>query len=137
MWLGKIAADEGNFVEAKKQLALAEGYDPDSAEPYVILAKALLKTEPAAATAALEKAAQLEVMDASIPKALVELYAKDERWADVVRTARLSQFIAPYDVDVHIQLARALYATGKPAEAQAPRSSSGSSARRAMSRRRR
>src|SRR6185312_12702370 len=119
LWLGKIAADEGNLVEAKKQLALAEGYDPDSAEPYVILAKATLKAEPATAVAALEKAAQLEVMDSSIPKTLVEIYAKDERWADVVRTARLSQFIDPYDIDVHAQLARALYATGKPAEAKA------------------
>ena len=41
LWLGKIAVDEGNLAEAKTQLALAKGFDPDSAEPYALLAKAL------------------------------------------------------------------------------------------------
>src|SRR6185312_6895663 len=67
LWLGKIAADEGDLPEAQKQLALAKKYDPDSAEPYVLLAKALLKTQPDAAAAELETAAKLEVMDSSIP----------------------------------------------------------------------
>ncbi|HEX9103861.1 MAG TPA: hypothetical protein VF997_16735, partial [Polyangia bacterium] len=49
LWLGKIAVDDGDLVEAKKQLALAKAFDPDSAEPYVLLAKALLKREPDAA----------------------------------------------------------------------------------------
>ncbi|HEX6837428.1 MAG TPA: tetratricopeptide repeat protein, partial [Polyangia bacterium] len=118
LWLGKIACDEGDLVEAKKQLALAKQLDPDSAEPYALLAKALLKTQPDAAVAELEEAARLEVMDGSIPKALVEIYSKDKRWADVVRTARLSQFIDPYDVDVHAAAARALFALGRAPEAR-------------------
>lgn len=118
LWLGKIAADEGNFVEAKRQLALAEQFDPDSAEPHVILAKALLKSEPDTAVAELEQAAKLEVMDSSIPKALVEIYAKKQAWADVVRTARLSQLIDPYDVEVHDALARTLAALGHKDEAR-------------------
>jgi tetratricopeptide (TPR) repeat protein len=118
LWLGKIAVDEGNLDEAKKQLALAKQFDPESAEPYVLLAKALIKTDGDAAVAELEKAAELEVMDSSIPKALVEIYAKKQRWADVVRTARLSQMIDPYDVEVHGALARALLALGKKDEAK-------------------
>ena len=118
LWLGKIAVDEGNLDEAKKQLALAKGFDPDSAEPYVLLAKAMLKSDEEAALGELERAAQLEVMDGSIPKTLVEIYGKKQRWADVVRTARLSQFIDPYDVAVHTMLARALFALGKPAAAR-------------------
>lgn len=118
LWLGKIAADEGSFAEARKQLALAEQFDPDSAEPHVILAKALLKSEPDVAVAELEQAAKLEVMDSSIPKALVEIYAKKQAWADVVRTARLSQMIDPYDVEVHDALARALAALGHKDEAR-------------------
>ncbi|HEX9104945.1 MAG TPA: tetratricopeptide repeat protein, partial [Polyangia bacterium] len=82
------------------------------------LAKALLKREPDAAVRELEEAAKLEVMDGSIPKALVEIYAKDQRWADVVRTARLSQLIDPYDIDVHAALARALFALGRAPEAR-------------------
>ncbi len=119
LWLGRIAVDEGDLVEAKKQLALAKTFDPDSADPHVLLARALLKSEPDAAVAELEKAAELEVMDASIPKALVEIYAKDGRWSDLMRAARLSQFIDPYDIDVHLALARALYATGRTADGNA------------------
>jgi predicted Zn-dependent protease len=78
-----------------------------------------LKTDPNAAVRELESAAQLEVMDGSIPKTLVEIYAKTQRWTDVVRTARLSQFIDPYDVDVHAALAQALAALGRSAEARA------------------
>jgi tetratricopeptide (TPR) repeat protein len=118
LWLGKIAADEGDLPEAQKQLALAKKYDPDSAEPYVLLAKALLKTQPDAAAAELETAAKLEVMDSSIPKALVEIYTKKQAWADVVRTARLSQMIDPYDVEVHGAMARALLALGRKDEAR-------------------
>jgi hypothetical protein len=77
----------------------------------------LLKSEPNVAVAELEQAAKLEVMDASIPKALVEIYVKDKRWADVVRTARLAQFIDPYDVDVHAALEKALLALGRADEA--------------------
>ena len=66
----------------------------------------------------LEKAAELEVMDGSIPKALVEIYAKKQRWADVVRTARLSQFIDPYDFDVHAAMEKALTALGRRDEAR-------------------
>jgi Flp pilus assembly protein TadD len=116
--LGKIAADEGDLPEAQKQLALAKKYDPDSAEPYVLLAKALGKTQPDAAAAELEAAAKLEVMDSSIPKALVEIYTKKQAWADVVRTARLSQMIDPYDVEVHGAMARALLALGRKDEAR-------------------
>ncbi|MGZ3429168.1 MAG: tetratricopeptide repeat protein, partial [Polyangia bacterium] len=119
LWLGKLATDEGDLPEAKKQLALAKTFDPESAEPYVLLAKALMKSDVDAAAVELEKAAELEVMEASIPKTLVELYAKKQRWADVVRAARLSQFIDPYDVDVHSALAQALFALGRPAEARA------------------
>ncbi|MGZ3405349.1 MAG: tetratricopeptide repeat protein, partial [Polyangia bacterium] len=68
LWLGKIAVDENDLPEAKKQLELAKAFDPDSAEPYVLLAKALLKTDEPAALPELEKAAELEVMDASLPK---------------------------------------------------------------------
>ena len=118
LWLGKIAVDENNLDEAKKQLALAKQFDPESAEPYVLLAKALLKSEPDVAVAELEQAAKLEVMDSSIPKALVEIYAKRQAWADVVRTARLSQMIDPYDVEVHDALARALAALGHKDEAR-------------------
>src|SRR5262249_34109988 len=118
LWLGKIAADEGNLDEAKKQLALAKKFDPESAEPYVLMAKALFKSAGDAALAELEKAAELEVMDSSIPKALVEIYAKKQRWVEVVRTARLSQMIDPYDVDVHGALAHALQALGKKDEAK-------------------
>ena len=119
LWLGKIAVDEGDLAEAKTQLALAKKFDPDSADPYVLLAKALLKSDEDAAARELETAAELEVMDGSIPKTLVEIYARKRRWADVVRAARLSQFIDPYDVAVHTELARALYALGKPADARA------------------
>ncbi|HEY1586109.1 MAG TPA: hypothetical protein VGH63_10520, partial [Polyangia bacterium] len=118
LWLGKIAVDEGNLEEAKAQLALAKGFDPDSAEPYVLLAKALLKTDQDAAVRELEKAAELEVMDGSIPKALVEIYEKKQRWADVVRVARLSQFIDPYDFDVHASMEKALTALGRRDEAR-------------------
>jgi cellulose synthase operon protein C len=118
LWLGKIAVDENDLPEAKKQLALAKSFDPDSAEPYVLLAKALMKSDDAAALPELEKAAELEVMDASIPKALVELYAKKQRWADVVRTAKLSQMIDPYDVEVHDALERAYKALGRGDEAR-------------------
>ncbi|MGZ3406792.1 MAG: tetratricopeptide repeat protein, partial [Polyangia bacterium] len=118
LWLGKIAVDENDLPEAKKQLALAKAFDPDSAEPYVLLAKALLKTDEAAALPELEKAAELEVMDASLPKALVEIYAKKQRWADVVRTAKLSQMIDPYDVEVHDALERAYKALGRSDEAR-------------------
>ena len=118
LWLGKIAVDEGNLDEAKKQLALAKQYDPDSAEPYVLLAKALLKTDQDAALRELESAAQLEVMDGSIPKALVEIYEKKQRWADVVRTAKLSQLIDPYDFDVHAAMEKALTALGRRDEAR-------------------
>jgi len=118
LWLGRIAVDEGNLDEARKQLALAKQFDPESAEPYVLLAKALLKSDGDAAVAELEKAAELEVMDSSIPKALVEIYAKKQRWADVVRTAHLSQMIDPYDVEVHDALARALTALGMKDEAK-------------------
>jgi tetratricopeptide (TPR) repeat protein len=118
LWLGKIAVDEGDLDEAKKELALAKKLDPDSAEPYVLLGKALLASDETTALAELERAAELEVMDGSIPKTLVELYAKKGRWADVVRTARLSQLIDPYDVAVHTAMARALFALGKPADAR-------------------
>src|SRR5262249_53016055 len=59
LWLGKIAVDDGNVDEAKKQLALAKKYDPDSAEPYILLAKALMKTDEDATAVELEKAAEL------------------------------------------------------------------------------
>jgi tetratricopeptide (TPR) repeat protein len=117
--LGKVAAEEGDLVEAKKQLALAKKMDPDMADPYVVLAKALLKTDVNGALAELETAAQLEVMDGSIPKLLVEEYAKEQRWAELVHAARLSQFIDPYDVDVYQKLAVALMALGKHVEAKA------------------
>jgi len=84
----------------------------------VLLAKALLKSDHDAALRELETAAQLEVMDGSIPKALVEIYAKKERWADVVRTARLSQLIDPYDFDVHAAMEKALTALGRRDEAR-------------------
>ncbi|MCA1665791.1 MAG: hypothetical protein LC659_16235, partial [Myxococcales bacterium] len=92
--------------------------DPDSAEPYTLLAKALLKSDPDAAVHELEKAAELEVMDGSIPKALVELYEKKQRWADVVRAGRLSQLIDPYDVEVHAAMEKALTALGRGDEAR-------------------
>jgi tetratricopeptide (TPR) repeat protein len=117
--LGKLAADEGKLDEARRELARAAQFDPDSAEPYLVLGKALLPSDAAAGLAALEKAAALDVMDGSIPKTLVLEYAKRSRWADVVRTARLSQFIDPYDVGVHTALARALAALGHGTEARA------------------
>lgn len=116
--LGKIAADEGKLDEAKKQLELAKKYDPDSAEPYVALGKALLKSDEAAAIRELETAAQLDIMDASIPKTLVELYAKRGRSADVVRAGKLAQMIDPCDADVHAAMARAYGALGRAADAR-------------------
>lgn len=119
LWLGKIAADERELAEARTELARAEAFDPDSAEPHVLLAKALLNSDADAAARELEAAAKLEVMDASIPKALVELYEKKQRWADVVRAARLSQLIDPYDVEVHEAMGKALTALGRRDEARA------------------
>ncbi|HWE31258.1 MAG TPA: hypothetical protein VHB97_24795, partial [Polyangia bacterium] len=116
--LGKLAVDEGNLAEAKKQLALAKQFDPDAAEPYVALGKALLKTDEAGALREWETAAQLDIMDASIPKALVEHYDKLGRWDDVVRASVLAQNIAPYDVDVHVARAHALMKLGRAAEAK-------------------
>ena len=115
--LGKIAADEGLLDDARRELALAKKYDPDSAEPYLVLGKALLKTNEDEALKELEKAAELEVMDASIPKLLVERYAAKERWADVVRTAKLSQLIDPHDAGVHAAMARAYLALGNKRDA--------------------
>jgi tetratricopeptide (TPR) repeat protein len=116
--LGKIAADEGQLDEAKKQLALAKQADPDAAEPYLVLGKLLLKSDEPAALRELEAAAQLENMDASIPKLLVERYAKAQRWADVVHASTLAQYIDPYDIDVHVARARALWALGRGPEAR-------------------
>jgi tetratricopeptide (TPR) repeat protein len=117
--MGRLATDEGNLEEAKKQLALAKQFDPDAAEPYVMLGKALLKTDEPAALREWETAAQLDVMDPAIPKALVEHYDKLGRWADVLRAATLAQNIAPYDVDVHLARARALQQLGRGGEARA------------------
>jgi tetratricopeptide (TPR) repeat protein len=116
--LGKIAADEGRLDDAKRELALAKKFDPDAAEPYVTLGKALVKTDEEAALREFERAAELEIMDGSIPKTLVALYAKRKRWADVERAAKLAQFIDPYDVEVHDALARAYAALGRAEEAR-------------------
>jgi cellulose synthase operon protein C len=117
--LGKIAVDENDLATAKAQLTKAMAMDPDLAEPHAVLGKALLATEPDAALKEFETAAQLEVMDGAIPKLLVDEYAKRNRWSDVLRAAKLSQMIDPYDVDVHAKLAQALFALGKNAEAKA------------------
>jgi tetratricopeptide (TPR) repeat protein len=117
--LGKIAADEGKLDEAKKQLAMAKKDDPDAAEPYLVLGKALLKTDEPAALQELETAAQLENMDASIPKLLVEHYAGLQRWNDVLRSSTLVQMIDPYDIATHVARVKALLALGKRDEARA------------------
>ncbi|MDB4967228.1 MAG: repeat-containing protein [Myxococcales bacterium] len=115
--LGRIAADDGLLDDARRELGLAKKLDPDSEEPYVVLGKALLKTNEDEALKELERAAELEVMDASIPKLLVERYGKKERWADVVRAGKLSQMIDPYDAGVHAQMARAYLGLGKKSDA--------------------
>ena len=117
--LGKIAVDEGNLEEARRQLARAKELDPDAADPYIVLGKALAKSDEEAALRELEKASQLEVMDGSLPKTLVEIYARKQRWADVVRAAKLAQYIDPYDVAVHLELARALLALGRGSDGRA------------------
>jgi tetratricopeptide (TPR) repeat protein len=117
--LGKIAADDGLLDEARRELALAKKFDPDAAEPYVVLGKALLKTSEDEALKELEKAAELEVMDASLPKLLVERYAAKARWPDVVRAGKLSQLIDPYDAGVHAAMARAHLGLGNKSEAVA------------------
>jgi hypothetical protein len=116
--LGKIAVDENKLDVAQSELALAKKYDPDAADPYVLLGKALLKSDVPAALRELEVAAQLENMDATIPKLLVERYAAAQRWADVLRAATLVQYIDPYDGEVHLARAKALLALGRAADAR-------------------
>ena len=116
--LGLLAAEEGNVPEAERQLALAKKMDPDRAEPYLELGKLYLKTREDDALRELEQAARLDCMDASSPKLLVEKHAAKGRYRQVVELAPLALYTDPFDVQLHIRLARAYLELGRAADAR-------------------
>jgi len=116
MGLGQNGAD---LVEAKPQFELAKKLDPDRAEPYIELAKLQLKTDEPAALRELEQAAQLDVMDGSITKTLMEKYAGRGDWKKVVEWGPRALYIDLYDAAVHKYYAQGLLALGKKKEARA------------------
>jgi tetratricopeptide (TPR) repeat protein len=116
--LGVIAAAAGDVAEAEKQLALAKKMDPDRNEPHLELAKLYMKTREDDALRELEEAARLDCMDASIPKVLIEKHAARARWAKVVELAPLALYTDPFDVQLHIRLARAYVETSRSADAR-------------------
>jgi Flp pilus assembly protein TadD len=118
LMLGKIAVDEGDLATAERELGQAKQMDPDAAEPYLVLAKALMATREADALRELEHAAELEIMDPAIPKLLVEKYAAAKRWNELLAAASKSQLIDPFDVEVRSARARALLALGRGDEAR-------------------
>jgi tetratricopeptide (TPR) repeat protein len=117
--LGRIAAAEHDVPEAEKQLGLAKKMDPDRADPYIELAKLLLKTPGREddALPELEAAARLDCMDPSVAKLLVEKHAARQHWAKVAELAPLAIFIDPFDAPTHARFARALVELNRGSEA--------------------
>jgi tetratricopeptide (TPR) repeat protein len=105
--LGQIAAAEGDVPEAEKQFALAKKMDPDRSEPYLELGKLYLKTREDDALREFEAAVRLDCMDPLAPKLLLEKHALKNRWQKVVELAPFALYTDPFDVELHVRLARA------------------------------
>jgi tetratricopeptide (TPR) repeat protein len=117
--LGQIAAAEKDVAAAERELALAKRYDPDRAEPYLLLAQLYDKTRPADAASELERASELEVMDVAIPALLVTHYAAERRFPELLAASERALFINPFDAEIRAHRVAALVELHKAAEARA------------------
>ena len=118
MKLADVYARQERLVDAERELGLAKTLDPESAEPYELLAKMELKAKrDDDAVRAMEAAARLDVHDPSLPKLIIEKALERGQWKRVREAAALAAWITPYDVEERMASARAALHLNDPAGA--------------------
>jgi len=116
--LGKLAALAADVDAARMHLDAAKKWDPDRAEPYVLLMQ-LYEAKDRRDDLLKEAEAYLDVQehDHAAARLLVDRFAADKRWTDLVRIAPRVIGITPMEPFVHQQYGRALAELKRPAEA--------------------
>jgi tetratricopeptide (TPR) repeat protein len=117
--LGVTLAGQSDFVGAEAEFKRALAMDPDRADSAFELYKIYDKMKNTdGALAALEQAARLDCMDASVPPLLLEKLAAAKRWQKLVEVAPLALYTVPFSAKVHLRIAEAFIETGKTADAR-------------------
>jgi cellulose synthase operon protein C len=116
--LARFAGADGDIEGAIKHLQAAKKLDPDSGEPYVLLTQ-LYEAKERRDDLLRETEAYLDLQehDHDSARLLIDRFAAEKRWADVVRIAPRVIGITPMEPFVHQQYGLALGALGKPKEA--------------------
>lgn len=116
MKLADVYSRQDKVVEAERELGLAKTLDPESAEPFELLAKMYLKAKrDDEALREMEAAARLDVHDPSLPRLIIEKRFARGEWKKVREAAALAAWITPYDVEERMMSARAALEIGDPA----------------------
>jgi tetratricopeptide (TPR) repeat protein len=116
--LGRLAALAADLPAAAAHLAAAKKWDPDAAEPYVLLMQ-LYEAADRREDLLKEAEAYLDVQehDHAAARLLVDRFAADRRWDDLARIAPRVLGITPMEPFVHQQYGRALVELKRPKEA--------------------
>lgn len=116
--LGRAAAAQNDTASAVTHLNAAKGWDPDGAEPYVLLMQLyerLNRREDLLRET--EAYLDLEEHDHEAARLLIDRLAADRRWPELERVAGRAVGITPMEPFVHQQYGTALAALGRPKEA--------------------
>lgn len=116
--LGRIAASAGNVETAARHLNEAKKWDPDRIEPYALLMQ-LYEAKERREELLREAEAVLNVQehDHDSARLLIDRFALDKRWEDIVRVAPRVLGITPMEPFVHQQYGLALAQLKRPKEA--------------------
>lgn len=116
--LGQMAAAAGDVDGAARQLAEAKKWDPDEGTPYALLMQ-LYEAKDRRDDLLKEAEAYLDVEEHNHDAArlLIDRFASDKRWTDIVRVAPRVLGITPMEPFVHQQYGVALAELKRPKEA--------------------
>jgi tetratricopeptide (TPR) repeat protein len=118
MALARIAGAMGDVDEAAKHAKEAKRWDPDEGEPYALMLQ-LYESKERREDLLKEAEAYLDIQehDHATARLLVDRFAGDKRWADLVRVAPRVLGTTPMEPFVHQQHGIALAHLNRPKEA--------------------
>lgn len=116
--LGRIAARDADMENTIKHLNEAKKWDPDRAEPWVLLME-LYQAKDRRDDLLKEAEGYLDIQehDHEAARLLIDRFAGDKRWADVVRIGPRVLGITPMETYVHQQYGLALAELKRPKDA--------------------
>ncbi|MCC2669496.1 MAG: repeat-containing protein [Armatimonadetes bacterium] len=116
--LGRLAAMGGDLEAAVQHLQEAKRWDPDRVEPYALLSQIYeAKDRRDDLLKETEASLALQEHDHDAARLLINQYAADKRWDDLIRVAPQVIGITPMEAFVHQQYGLALAIRNRPKEA--------------------